>query len=687
MTTHAASYRQHADRVGRRSRAISAAGRDIGAIPPVADVDRRRRAEDCFRAFCESYFPESFNLAWSPDHLTVIAAIERVVIHNDTIAIAMPRGSGKTTLSIAAVLWATLNRHHRFVMLIGSTASHARKLLTNLKTQLATNDALLADYPEVSYPIRALEGEARRCGGQHQHGSPTRIEWTSDQLVLPTIAGSAASGAVVRVAGIEGNIRGPQHITPEGETIRPTLAVIDDPQTDESAKSPLQCDARLGTIRGAIAGMAGPGQRTAMIVPCTVIVEGDLADQLLDREKNPQWQGQRTKLIYAMPTAEDLWEQYRELREASFRKGGRGDEATEFYRAHQSAMKVGAQVAWPERFNRDDEIDALQHAMNIYFDNPVAFAAEYQNEPVRQQKNQGGERPEIRVMEMKIVGTPRGQAPQHAERLTAFIDVQAKLLWWMVVGWRPGLGGHVIDYGSWPDQGRAYFTKRDAKRTYARELPGQAFEAQLYRALQTLADAILGRAWVRDDGAELRVERCFIDAGWGKSTDLVFQFCRESAHAAVLMPSKGDGLRAQDTPLPERKPRPGVRVGHHWQIQRPDQRAIAHCFYDTNRWKSTVHERLRTPTGDPSALTLCAAASKSEHRMLLDHLAAEIPTPTTARGRSVDIWAQLPNRDNDLLDCLIGNAVAASTLGVEVVGQQARTPNRPPPRRDYRFQF
>jgi hypothetical protein len=108
------------------------------------------------------------------------------------------------------------------------------------------------------------------------------------------------------------------------------------------------CAERLFIINGAIAGLAGPGQRTAIIVPCTVIRAGDVADQLLDRQKHPDWHGERTKMVYAFPTADRLWSAYARIRAESLRAGGNGHEATEFYRANREAMDAGAQVAGPE---------------------------------------------------------------------------------------------------------------------------------------------------------------------------------------------------------------------------------------------------------------------------------------------------------------------------------------------------
>lgn len=105
-----------------RNRALSEAGRDIGEMPAVVDPARKARAEGDFRFFCEAYFPQTFHLAWSPDHLKVIAKVEQAVLHGGLFAMAMPRGSGKTSIAECACLWAVLYGHREFVCLIGSDA-------------------------------------------------------------------------------------------------------------------------------------------------------------------------------------------------------------------------------------------------------------------------------------------------------------------------------------------------------------------------------------------------------------------------------------------------------------------------------------------------------------------------------------------------------------------------------------
>ncbi len=170
--------------------------------------DRKEACSRSFRRFCETYFPQTFHLAWSPDHLKVIAKIEEAVLEGGLFAMAMPRGSGKTTLCETACLWALLYGHREFVALIGSDEEHAADMLESIKSELENNDLIEEDFSEVAGPIRALEGIHQRAAGQLYQGARTHVGWTAKDIVLPTIPGSAASGAVVRVAGITGRIRG-----------------------------------------------------------------------------------------------------------------------------------------------------------------------------------------------------------------------------------------------------------------------------------------------------------------------------------------------------------------------------------------------------------------------------------------------------------------------------------------------
>jgi hypothetical protein len=667
-TDPAVDYEAMKGRAAARNRAASQAGREIGDLPVVVNPARKAKAEEDFRAFCESYFPRTFHLAWSPDHLKVIERIEQAVMHGGLFALAMPRGSGKTSIAECACLWAVLYGHREFVCLIGASEAHATEMLDSIKTELDGNDLLAEDFPEVTHPIRSLEGIANRCSGQLCNGERTHIGWTASEIVLPTIPDSRASGAIIKVAGITGRIRGMKFKRADGETVRPSLVVLDDPQTDESARSLSQCAARERILAGAVLGLAGPGQKISGIMPCTVIRPGDMADSILDRERHPDWNGERTRMVYSFPTDEKLWARYTEVRAESLRIHGDMREATAFYEANREAMDEGAKVAWPQRYNHD-EASAIQHAMNLKLQDEAAFFAEYQNEPLPEDDLVDEELLSADEIARKLNGMKRGEVPVGANHLTMFVDVQGKLLFWLVAAFEEDFTGYVIDYGAYPEQRRAYFTLRDAQNTLQSVAKGTGLEGAIYAGLEAVAEKHLRREWQRDDGAMMRVERCLIDANWGTSTDVVYQFCRQNEHAAVLLPSHGRFVGAGSVPFQEYRRKKGDHVGLNWRIPNVrGRRAVRHVLFDSNYWKSFVHARLTVPMGDRGCLSVFGR-DPEPHRLLSEHLTSEYRVKTEGRGRVVDEWKLRPEAsENHWLDCLVGCAVAASIQGTILPG-------------------
>lgn len=662
----AAGYEKHRDQMAAASKARSVAGRDLGEIPPCANPARRAAASKSFRLFCETYFPDTFSLGWSADHLAVIKQVETSVLRGGLAAFAMPRGSGKTSLSEAAVEWAIVEGHRDFVLLVGSSAEAAQEMLDSIKTELETNELLAEDYPEVCVPIQALEGIAIRANGQHIGGKRTHIGWTGTEVVLPTVEGSRASGAILRVAGITGRIRGMKFKRADGKTVRPSLVIVDDPQTDESARSLSQCEQRERILAGAILGLAGPGKKIAGVMPCTVIRPGDMADRILDREKHPQWRGRRTKLVYAFPTNTALWDQYAQIRADSLRNGGEGAEATQFYLENREAMDAGAKVAWEER-KEDGDISAIQHAMNLKFQDERAFFAEYQNEPLPDEGEDDGLIEQDELMR-KLSGYKRGVVPSSCTTATMFIDVQGSCLWWMVMAFAQDFTGTIIDYGAWPDQRSDYYTMRTLKRTLARAKPGAGLEGQIRNGLDKLCDEQLTRDFLIDasGGETLRIQRCIIDANWGDSTDVVKAFCRESEHSQVLIPGHGTYYGARTRQFHEYKRKPGDRLGHRWLVPRPLKGAVRHVRYDVNYWKSFLHQRLLVPIGDPGCVTLYGKNPRT-HQMLAEQLLAERRTLEESKVSQVWEWTHPDkNRDNHLLDAAVGCCVAASMVGCEL---------------------
>jgi hypothetical protein len=663
VATRRTAEESHRNAALKHARVQSESVRDIGPVPAVKNPKRRESCRDDFRKFCETYFKNAFHLEWSDDHLKAIAKIELTTLEAGLFAFAMPRGSGKTTLCKIAVLWALLYGHRRYLVIVGATDSAARKLLAGIKTILETNPLLKEDFQEVCFPIEKLQGISRRAAGQTCCGVRTGIIWSTDQIVFPTVPDSKVGGNIIEVAGITGYIRGRQFETDGGEPLRPDMVIVDDPQTKASAKSDGQCEYRKNIIIEDVLGLAGPGKEIAAFMPCTVIRQGDMADQLLNQELHPEWSGERTKLLYAMPKNIELWDKYREIRFEGMKAGDHGKAGNQFYKTHRAEMDEGALPAWEARKNKRD-LSALQHAMNLLFDRgEQAFYSEYQNDP-RPIEMLGKIQLKPDVIMGRINNIERRMVPLECVRVTAFIDVQGDLLYYVVCAWADDFTGAVIDYGTYPEQRTSVFTLQSARNRISGEVPKAGEEGRIRHGLDRLVPMLLAQRWTRADGTDLGLSRILVDQGYKQDT--VQKFVRECPVKGVLIASKGRSIAAHNKPMSEYNREPGERRGLNWRLK-PAVRKTCGRFMeiDTNFWKTFVAERLTTPIGESGSLALFGERPQS-HYLLADHFASEYGEPTFGHERQVHVWMKKPDKENHWWDCVVGCAVAASEQGCKL---------------------
>lgn len=692
--------------MARRSREQTESVADIGELPPVADPARRESCRLDLPRFLTTYFPNSTGLKpFGDDQQRAISRIQDCAINGGLFTEALPRGFAKTTISENSSLWVVLYGHRKFVPVFGADAGSADAIIDSIKLELSENDLLYADFPEVCHAIRALEGKPQRCAsqtyrwpceackgkgkvgrkkclvcdGRGRIARQTHIEWTADQIVLPTMPDSPASGAILSAHGITAASRGMKHKRPDGTQQRPDFVIIDDPQTDESAASPLQVDKRLDVIRKSILKLGGHNRRIACVMNATIIQPDDLVAQLLDPKRFPAWQGERVKMVRAWSKVhETLWmTDYARIRN-EYDPQTLGDQqrahlaATEFYRRNRAAMDEGCEVAWEHCFDETAEDSAIQHAYNALIDDgPEVFASECQNEPLVMRIEGQQDTLTAEQIQAKVNRLPRGVLPAEATRLVGFIDVHDKVLYWGVAAFGDGFTGGVVDYGTWPDQRRPYFAAREVRRTIAKETKATGFEAQMYAALDALVNDLMARDWKREDGAVLKPERIPIDAGDGDHAETVKLFCRRSPHAAILIPSNGLYIGAKRSSLNDREPQTGERRGWNWKIA-PHQGTRGILKFDTNAWKTRMHGFWAVPMGGKGCLTLFGA-DKEAHRMFSEHQVAEYPVLVTAGGRTVKEWqVKIGAGDNHYLDVLVGCGVAAGTLGVDVASPEPK---------------
>lgn len=650
------------------------AAADIGSPPDVVNPERREACRTDLKLFCETYRSNAFNLGWSPDHEDVLRLAQQVVLDGGLFAVAMPRGSGKTTIAITTALWALLYGHRRWVCLIGATSTKAVGLLKSIKSELRFNPMLMEDFPEVCHPFRMLEGRGNRAPMQSVNGRNTDIEWTADSLVFPTVEGSISSGATISVCGLTGDIRGQQRTTANGEIIRPDFVIPDDPQTRESAFSAVQVDTRLDTLAGDVLGLAGPGIKIAGIMPCTVVARYDVADQILNGDRGADWRSTRSQMLYGEPENPELWEEYRVIRDTELKNDGDGSLAREFYLEHREKLDAGLRAAWEDRM-ADGDVSAIRHAMELYYRDPVAFAAEYQNEPPVASSGDILEKDDLSA---KIGPSEHQGVPAESTKLVGMIDVQKNSLYWMVMSTSPDYQACIIDYGIWPDQGILDLKYSNLRKTLSASYQTNNLETYLPAALDDLTSHLFSKEYKSIDGTPMTLSRCMVDANWGLSRNIIYNWVSYKKTDKIL-PSHGRGVTASSKPL-NHTAKAGHWVGTHWRIERAKDLPVKYVLFDANYWKSFFAARIRTDLGMPGSLSFYNATPK-HHNNLFENLLSEYPVPVESKERAVEEWKLRPGGpDNHWLDCAVGCCVAASIEGI-VLGQKIKQTKRVSPNR------
>ena len=510
-------------------KALSANDRDILNHPRwqfVWEPKNLKRREACkadLERGLRTYFSKAFNRPFCADHRRLIERTQDAYTGGGLYARAMWRGSGKTTIFSCSMLLAILNAFRRFGVVISATERDSRKIMRTQQTHLWQNKLLAEDFPEICNPFIALENNGRRKAGQLYEGKPTLLDWQQDLIVFPSIPPSdlwETSSSVIVTRAITGAIRGMNHLTASGAVIRPDFILLDDVQTRESARSRIATEERSATIDGDILGLFGGVTKPTAVQACTPIIDGDLACTYLNRQHKPEWQGDTTAMMPVKPARMDLWDQYRALKDDVQRNDGDLLTIARFYADHRADMDAGALLAWPEgpTFGR---LSVLQFAMDMFFEKPQAFAAEYQCKPLTLTTLPGlmMNRDQISA---KVSGLDCGVVSTAAQWIVTFVDPNDAYLFYAVCAFDKGFGGSCIEYGTFPPQRQRHYSKAEANPSiadyYAENplLAGAAIESLVAAALDEFIEPLMGRTWAKPDGTPLGLSRLLIDEGYKK---------------------------------------------------------------------------------------------------------------------------------------------------------------------------
>ena len=655
-----------------RRRHRRASQRDV-YIPPIADPQRRAACESSLRLFCETYLPDMFTIPWSPVHLRIIRALEDVVLRSRRIVLVAPRGTGKSTLIIAAVLWALLYGHRSFLVIICDTHEHSKARMAAIRMIIETNDLLADDFPGPCVCARALEGKYNRANGQTVMGERTRLHWGGDALIVfPTIPGVPSSGSAIAVKSMDTAIRGLQHARPDGSIIRPDLVLLDDPISNQDALSEPICLKYARKIDQEVMGLAGPTTMLTAVYLGTIIRKGDLTSTFLNKT---DWQGLRFQLRDAMPENEKLWEAYSDILDECYEDEGDVRRATAFYQEHRAEMDAGAAPTWPERFRAAlGEVSAVQFAMDVYYEDPThhVFWAEYQNDPREEDETATLVLDATRVAS-KSTGLPRARIPDNALALVSGWDVGKSYIHWIVAACAPARMVSIIDYGVEDVYAPAGRVDPRDKAHY------QAVELALLTALRHLRDKFLDEPYRKQSDEEMPILFTLVDARY--LTKVVRAFTQESGAAYGLVMGRGTGKHQPNWTAPPKAARL-ARDGNVYALT-TDGARIYHAH--TDNYKQILHTGFLLDDPSPGSVALFARTRRTEHHAFSHHITAERQIEMEA-GKYV--WKKVAGRRaNHWLDAssytlaavsLVEELVPALGIGMP---QQPRAFRRPRRRR------
>ena len=214
---------------------MSSARAGIRAASPTSVKNQRiARCEHDSEEFARTYLSRHFDKPFCELHRYVFGRIDAVSPpEGKRDALIAPRKFGKTTqINLALPLQALAYQRKRFVLLIGESSGAAEGNLATIVQELETNDLLLEDFPHLK-PAVDPKGQM--------------VKWTDRQIVLKNHATVMAKGLGSRMRGVK------------YRHSRPDLAIIDDPESPETADTFLKRRRHKRWFGGTFLGLGATG--------------------------------------------------------------------------------------------------------------------------------------------------------------------------------------------------------------------------------------------------------------------------------------------------------------------------------------------------------------------------------------------------------------------------------------------
>ena len=625
-------------------------GADRALVPKTCENPARKaRYERDAARWLRYYLRESFPLPFSPIHLEIITSAIYQVAHGGNMVVICPRGFGKTAVLCGVMLLSVLTGKLRFPAIITATGPDSKKILKLVLNWLCYNERLMADYPEWVQPFNAARGSSQRIAS---------ATWSTTGQV--TGAGvQLGDGCVTLPDGlgffgcrsITGAVKGLFSVAPDGAIIRPDLALLDDPQTRESATSATQTLTRIDTIDGDVAGMAGPNRAMSIFMANTFVCNGDLADHYAQDEN---YEHKTFSLIDGMPARDSdqmaLWEEYNEARLEGNAKKDKGMAARKFYRVNREALTTGWTVAWRHCVKKErNEVDAEHNAINEYFMlGRAAFMAEKQGTPESSVSASLYE-----ITPGAVLGNLNGLNQREAHPAGQYLTIGIDVNWdhwglsWVVLHSQTDMGGHAIDYGVYTGGGAALWEKGMAVTP----------EEAIYQGILALVKQLVlryndshGIDCVTVDGNKwtTTIHRAVAQLNRTLPCRIIVNRGRSWKH--YKKPTRAHGfIRGRD------------------ECHRESGKHGAEIVFNSSCWHMRQQMAWLQAPGAKASLSLWGA-DPVPHRLFATHVCAEklmamVEHPDT--GITEYVWQHTVGEKNDIGDALVMAMVAANIEGAD----------------------
>jgi hypothetical protein len=394
--------------------------------------------------------------------------------------------------------------------------------------------------------------------------------------------------------------------------------------------------------------------------------ENDLACQIMDEKKYPQWTHHTFKMLLSFPENMPLWDDYWNIRTGAAKSK---EKAVNFYKKHRVEMDKGAKMYWEDRYREDEnEVSGIQHMMNLYYENSHVFWSEYQNEPQGEGKNifRTASRGQVETL---CVEEPEGSIPNSAMLVVAHIDIHKNIHYGTASAFSQDGTMRKCWHGTFPRQGRLHFEQRIPPVP----IPDNENDAPIINELVNAIRFFANARWAKPNGVKLPTTVITIDFRW--KAEYTLSAMSNSGYGQMCIPYMGMPVNPDQTPLKEYTVRPGDSKGDYWYLTTNNEYLVPIIKVDVNAMKEQLHTKLLIESNKVGSVSFDGGPPKSTsslnwNSMFIEHLFSKDPVFREGKRtmRTKLMWVdKLGKPDDHYFDCLVANLTMGDVYGCRSV--------------------